>query len=57
MIGFWAFINYLQHLSASGHSCTAITESTRSTVVYGGNCVQAWVVSVTHAGVAWIIGS
>lgn len=56
MTGFWAFLNYLQHLSP-GHSCTAITESTRSTVVYGGNCLQAFLVALRIPGVAWVLGS
>ena len=49
---FWHWIAYL----ASLHGCTAITESTRSHVLYGGSCVQAWLISVHVPGVAWIIG-
>ena len=52
MIGFWYWVNTLLHLG----SCTAVTESTRSHVLYGGNCVQAWLYSVHIPGVAWVIG-
>lgn len=54
MQGFWLFLNYVQHLSPE-HSCQAITESTRSTVVYGGNCLQAFFVALRTPGVAWVI--
>ena len=50
-MGFWQFIYLLVHHTAG---CTARTESTRSTIVYGGNCVQAWLYSVHVPGVAWV---
>ena len=52
MSGFWAFVYSLTQHTAG---CTAVTESTRSHVVYGGNCVQAWLLSVHIPGVAWIL--
>jgi hypothetical protein len=48
---FWQWI-YLLHQHTAG--CTARTESTHSAVVYGGNCVQAWLLSLHIPGVAWI---
>lgn len=51
MTGFWAFIYSLAQHSAG---CTARTESTHSVIVYGGSCVQAWLVSLHIPGVAWL---
>lgn len=58
---FFAFLNYVQHLTVT---CTAVTQSTHSTpatqnpIVYGGNCLQAFLVALySHGYIAWIIGS
>lgn len=48
---FWHWL-YLLNQHKSG--CIARTESTRSHIVYGGSCVQAWLYSVKVPGVAWI---
>jgi hypothetical protein len=58
-VTFWGWLYYLSHLAG----CVAVTQSTHSTpatqfpVVYGGNCVQAWLTSVNSLGhsIAWEI--
>jgi hypothetical protein len=67
IILFWQLLNYVQHLTGT---CTAVTLPAasplpfRSTltaqnlVVYGGNCLQAFLVALySHGSIAWIIGS
>ena len=58
-MGFWHFLYWLTTLP----SCTAVTQSTHSTpatrypVVYGGSCVQAFLIALqSHGSIAWIIG-
>ena len=55
---FWAFLYSLQHYTEDG--CLAVTQSTHSTpathqvVVYGGNCLQAFVIALKSGGsIAW----
>jgi hypothetical protein len=48
---FWHWLWLLNQHTAG---CTARTESTRSHVIYGGSCVQAWPISLHIPGVAWI---
>ena len=48
---FWHWL-YLLHQHTAG--CIDRTESTRSVVTYGGNCVQAWLNTLHSPGLAWI---
>ena len=49
-MAFWQLVYELVHHSAG---CVDRTESTRSVIVYGGNCVQAWLYALHVPGVAW----
>ena len=50
-VTFW---HYLWILNQHTSGCIARTESTRSHIVYGGNCVQAFLYALKTPGVAWI---
>lgn len=47
---FWAFVHALM-VYVPG--CIDLTVSTHSHVVYGGNCVQAWLYALGDPGIAW----
>ena len=47
---FWA---YMAGLEGTRATCIALTESTHSVTLYGGNCLQAFVIALETPGVAW----
>jgi hypothetical protein len=58
-VTFWATLYWLEHLVGQ---CTAVTQSTHSTyatrngVVYGGSCLQAFLIALySHGAIAWIL--
>ena len=61
VLAFWQFLHYVLTLSSS---CVAVTQSTHSTpatanpIIYGGSCIQAFLVALSsHGSIAWVISS
>jgi hypothetical protein len=59
MSGFWQALFYVMNLSAT---CGAVTQSTHSTpltespILYGGNCLQAFLIALySHGSIAFEI--
>ena len=50
---FWKALDLMLH---TGPWCYVQVSEPVGRVVYGGNCVQAWLLSVFHPGWSWYIG-